>query len=376
MTLDFTWFNLLVLFGAVQALVFSIVLLFNKKHPGAVFFAAFIFIISYNGFETFSWSAGLDRHFMFFDLFGFIVIYGAGPSLYLYVSKLLFPEIQFSRKQLLLHYGMVLFQLATRIGIIVYHLLWINNIIVTSVHSTHLMNIVWSFAEPLSVAAFIAYYAATIIRFKKYKKSNVAKLQTKDRQYIIRWLEAFLSAMGILAIVWPITVLAPGLFHVPFGTHYVPIELGLVLFSWWIVFYGYVKVKLISHKKTIISDAYGDSEIQKTLRLLQESMEQQKFYLDPALSVTKFASHTGIPAKTISAVLNQYHQVNFNDFVNGYRIREVQRQLADSTNRHLTISGIALESGFNSQATFQRVFKNNTGMSPREYMHQQPSKTP
>jgi AraC-like DNA-binding protein len=370
MSLNFTWFNLLVLFGAVQALIFSIILLFNKKHPGAVFFSAFIFVLSYNGFETFNWSAGLDQHYLFFDLFGFIVIYGAGPSLYLYVSNLLFPEIQISRKQLVSHYGILLFQFTTRVGIIVYHLLWINNLIVSSVHSKELMEIVWSYAEPLSVVLFISYYVATIMRFRKYKQTNAAKLQAKDRQNVIRWLKALLIAMGILAIVWPMTVLAPDLFNVPFGPHYYPIELGLVLFNYWTVFYGYLKVKSIQVKNAN-SDAYGRSEIQKTISRLQESMEEQKFYLDPDLSVSRLASHTGIPAKTISAILNQYHQVNFNDFVNGYRIREVQSQLADPNNRHLTISGIALEAGFNSQATFQRVFKNNTGMSPREYMNQQ-----
>jgi AraC-like DNA-binding protein len=376
MTLNFTWFNLLVLFGAVQALIFSIVLLFNKKHPGSMFFAAFIFVFSYNGFETFNWSAGLDQHFMFFDMFGFIVIYGAGPSLYLYVNKLLFPEIQFSRKQLLIHYGIMLFQFTARIGIIVYHLLWINDIIGTSVHSKDLMDFVWSYAEPLSVVVFLAYYVATIMQFKKYKRANTARLQAKDRQNVIRWLEALLIAMGIFAIVWPITVLAPDLFNIPFGPHYYPIELGLVLFSYWIVFYGYLKVKSIRVKPMITSDSYVDNEIRKTLSRLQESMEQQKFYLDPELSVSKLASHTGIPAKTISAILNQHHQVNFNDFVNGYRIREVQSQLADPNNRHLTISGIALEAGFNSQATFQRVFKNNLGMSPREYLNQQTLKKP
>jgi AraC-like DNA-binding protein len=37
-------------------------------------------------------------------------------------------------------------------------------------------------------------------------------------------------------------------------------------------------------------------------------------------------------------------------------------------NQHLTIAGIAYEAGFNSQATFQRVFKNSVGISPSEYL--------
>ncbi len=36
----------------------------------------------------------------------------------------------------------------------------------------------------------------------------------------------------------------------------------------------------------------------------------------------------------------------------------------------MTILALALDAGFNSQATFQRAFRSNTGMSPREYMNQ------
>jgi AraC-like DNA-binding protein len=61
--------------------------------------------------------------------------------------------------------------------------------------------------------------------------------------------------------------------------------------------------------------------------------------------------------------------VNFNDFVNAYRVKDVQERLIDRANQHFTISSIAIESGFNSLATFQRVFKNTTGMTPREYMN-------
>ncbi len=51
MSLNFAWINLLILFGALQALVFAVILLFQRKHPGVTFFSAFIFVFAYNGFE-------------------------------------------------------------------------------------------------------------------------------------------------------------------------------------------------------------------------------------------------------------------------------------------------------------------------------------
>ena len=104
-------------------------------------------------------------------------------------------------------------------------------------------------------------------------------------------------------------------------------------------------------------------------------MEIDKLYLDPELTVSKVAAHTGISSKAISSVLNQHVEKSFNDFVNGYRVQEVQEKLVAESNGNLTIYGMALEAGFNSQATFQRAFKNIAGMSPREYMNQQLRKT-
>ena len=104
---------------------------------------------------------------------------------------------------------------------------------------------------------------------------------------------------------------------------------------------------------------------------LEKVMELDLLFLDPELNLKKVSLHSGINSRTISAILNHHYQQSFNEFVNNYRIQEVKKKLLSSKNNYLTISGLALESGFNSQATFQRVFKNSTGMSPRQYQNEQ-----
>jgi AraC-like DNA-binding protein len=66
---------------------------------------------------------------------------------------------------------------------------------------------------------------------------------------------------------------------------------------------------------------------------------------------------------------------NFNEFVNQYRLAAVKKKLLESGNEHLTITGIAFECGFNSQATFQRVFKQTTGVSPTQFLAQHSRKS-
>ena len=96
-------------------------------------------------------------------------------------------------------------------------------------------------------------------------------------------------------------------------------------------------------------------------------MELDKVYLNPNLNLDILSQHTSIPSKTISSVLNQHLQKSFNEFVNGYRVEEVKRRLQESQQSNLTILGTGLECGFNSKASFQRIFKEMTGVSPGEY---------
>lgn len=63
---------------------------------------------------------------------------------------------------------------------------------------------------------------------------------------------------------------------------------------------------------------------------------------------------------------------SFNEFVNEYRVNAFKQEAMQPKMSHLTIAGIAFECGFNSQATFQRTFKQITGMSPSEFKSRTP----
>jgi AraC-like DNA-binding protein len=69
-------------------------------------------------------------------------------------------------------------------------------------------------------------------------------------------------------------------------------------------------------------------------------------------------------------VLNQHLHTSFNEFVNEYRVSAFKQKLCTDEVKHLTIAGIAAECGFNSQATFQRTFRQVTGLSPSEFKMQ------
>ena len=103
---------------------------------------------------------------------------------------------------------------------------------------------------------------------------------------------------------------------------------------------------------------------EKLLRL----MADEQPWLEPELTLAELAHRLRTHPALLSKVINAGCGQNFNDFVNTYRVAEARRKLADPRFAHYSLVGVALESGFNSKSTFNRVFKKLLGQAPSEVM--------
>jgi AraC-like DNA-binding protein len=136
---------------------------------------------------------------------------------------------------------------------------------------------------------------------------------------------------------------------------------------------GYLHTRLhgkaeLPARRPVGTFSVAPAAVETTVSALRQAMEADKLYLDPELNLDKVIKHTGIEQKTISHVLNQHLGQSFNAFVNAYRVAEVKHRLREPALAHLTLTGIAFACGFNSQATFQRTFKQATQMTPKAYL--------
>lgn len=102
-------------------------------------------------------------------------------------------------------------------------------------------------------------------------------------------------------------------------------------------------------------------------RRLKEAVAANRLYEDAELTLTTLAVKLMIHPHDLSRIINVGLDKNFNDFINEFRVREVARKMQDPAYDRLTLTGIAYESGFNSERTFHRVFKEMTGKTPLEY---------
>ncbi|MDO7877110.1 AraC family transcriptional regulator [Hymenobacter sp. ASUV-10] len=95
-------------------------------------------------------------------------------------------------------------------------------------------------------------------------------------------------------------------------------------------------------------------------------MATEQPWLEPELSLTELAHRLKAAPAQLSRTINAGCGQNFNDFVNSYRVRAAAARLADPRFAHYSLIGVALDCGFNSKSTFNRVFKKLMGHPPNE----------
>ena len=103
-------------------------------------------------------------------------------------------------------------------------------------------------------------------------------------------------------------------------------------------------------------------------QLVNKALDEDKVYLTPTLTIQELAKHLSIPQQSLSIVFKDSFQKKFRDLINEYRVEDVKVKLKDPVFEQMSLLGVALESGFNSEASFYRIFKQHTGMTPKAYV--------
>ena len=127
-----------------------------------------------------------------------------------------------------------------------------------------------------------------------------------------------------------------------------------------------ISTPLIQEEKKPLTEE--DHQLEQEILAIIES---EKLYQEPKFSLDELASLLGKNRHQISKVINAKEGRTFYDLINGYRVNLLKEMMRDPKNHQFTILSMGLESGFNSKASLNRIFKNITGLTPKQYMDEQ-----
>ncbi|MBS1502919.1 MAG: ABC transporter permease, partial [Bacteroidetes bacterium] len=267
-----------------------------------------------------------------------------GPLIYFYVLKLSRPEYKFSRKDLL-HFVPLLLE------------------------PFILPNPVLPFLTFISVIAYLYFSHRLIGRFYHRQKFIGGDRYRSE----LRWLHHLLAGFGLLWLLWVPLAAAIYFYHLGAQTYYLfYLSVGGMLI--WIGAAAHSRPDSggLAVAKTFLKPLLPAGLKQKGT-WLKKAVLQNRYYEYPELTLSSLAEKLGLHTHELSRLLNTILKKSFNDFINEYRVREVVRKMQDPAYANITLLGIAYDSGFNSQSTFHRIFKELTGKTPAEFKKELPT---
>lgn len=117
------------------------------------------------------------------------------------------------------------------------------------------------------------------------------------------------------------------------------------------------KAKNLTYKKVTMTN-YRDEEYERLVAFVGDN------YTNPELSISMVSTNTGLSKAQIPELLQEKHEMMFKQYLNDIRVTEAKRLLVE-TDRQVT--EIAISVGYNYPSSFNRIFKQVTGTSPKLY---------
>ncbi|NOU60329.1 helix-turn-helix domain-containing protein [Marinifilum caeruleilacunae] len=310
-------------------------------------------------------------------LFITVVALTFGPLLYFYVTSLLGRKI--SRKQLLFHSIPIVLTF-----LIILPFAFRDNSEKWLYFTDKFINLPIN----LAIGTFLQYLSAPIyfiwiISILRQHKTIIKQTHSSIDKISLNWMRKLLYGVASVWIVDCLFVLSINFtqFEIYYGISII-IKYTFIFLMILLGFYGINQGYIFSsnHKSDHKNQKENndakkripDETIEEYTEALLQFMQNEKIYLNSEIRIQDLAIGVNMPVHILSHVINSNLNQNFYDFINSYRIDEVKKRLHDKDYANYTIVAIANDCGFNSKATFNRLFKQYTGVTPSQYKKASP----
>lgn len=360
MKIDFT-FPVIICSSMIILGFFAAVILWRRKenHLSNKFLSLLLLTFSLWLIHTFYGISGIfsqNPNFYFRPIY---YSFAFGPLIYFYVRSLTNSSIRFQKSDYI-HFIPVLLQAGLYLFLF-FSTYEYKNWYWHNIHYPYTYRIEFD-GTFLSLAIYLFFSIRLLLSYQKWVQNNFSE----SSKIILNWLKFILTLFLLLCILWFAEMILR-----EFYTQYHDFTIMLMGFLTLVLAYAGISQKNLSdviYNKTEAGIDKSKVEIDpEILEKIAAQMKENKAYLNPSLTLKEFSQICKIPSRTISEHINHGLNKSFHDFVNEYRVNEVISKLNSIDRSLFTLESIAYDCGFNSKATFNRIFKKFTGTSPSSY---------
>jgi AraC-like DNA-binding protein len=355
--------------GAIHALIQAMVLFFTRRGDRRAnkFMAFFLLALAIGMVHGIISQLGLYDIWPALSILMGAVLLTYGPLFYFYIRAMTVKDRRWTPID-------VLHGIPFLMGLLVYgaYLRWATGgpasmgVIGTAVRSPWLVVLILSILQTIA-------YVVSIIRLLREHSERIKEAYSTIDRINLGWLRQRLAVYAAIWVIGLAMVAAVRLESRAIGL-VGQITFFLIALNTFVtgyramlqpqIFFGPFETKPVRRYER--SSLKPENAALYKARLI-ELMEREKFFLDPEITLPKLAQALEIPTAHLSRVINDLLGRNFYEFVNRYRVEEAKRRLAGPDASRDKLITVALDCGFNSLATFNRVFKELAGRTPSDY---------
>ncbi len=375
------WASQIILLGVVQGIFLTLLIFLRARNKNTTLklFAWSLLFQSLIALDIYLCYTGLMKHTVVFNDSTEPLVLLIAPTLYLFVHGLL-TRIPFSLKKHWVHFVPALLYTISQIG---YYLQPISikiNAYLGAYNHTNLRcevpadasyNYHWIKDEFrwLVLISFVVY----IILSARVVLNYFKEASKKGPKHVRSGKFNFTKNTVLILLVSVILILSIFLsFDDDAGDHYIGMfNTGIVFLTSFVIL-----TQSRFFENSWVADKYetvkaGTKAI--TISQIKAYVEKENFFLSSSATLKELAKALHANPNYISQVINDKTELNFNDFINRYRVEAAKEKLVDPTFSNLTIEAIGNLVGFNSKSAFYTAFKKHTKLSPKAYITAQKS---
>ncbi|AUC17118.1 AraC family transcriptional regulator [Tenacibaculum sp. SZ-18] len=304
-----------------------------------------------------------------------------GPLIYFYVKSITQSNFKFKRRDIL-HFTLAICLVFFRVFIYIYDSLQPgfndkqNGVLKIALDE----NIVQPVLVFLDFSVMLLYLAFTFQLFYNYR-TKIKEYFSNTYKLELNWVLSFLIVFTSLFLYSSIQTVINVAFIELSYTQQWWLNLFMAIITIYIGVRGYFtdtgKLNNLSFSFTpneikTVQKETNQNISEDEVQLISEFMKTEKPYLNSELNLSDLASELEMHRNELSQIINKGFQKNFNDFINEFRVNAFKKELENGAHKQLSLLGIAMDCGFNSKATFNRVFKKITNTSPTEFLQNLP----
>ena len=239
----------------------------------------------------------------------------------------------------------------------------------------------------LSIASVLIYLFLSIKYYQQYKRFAIITTSFAE-QASLKWLLNFLYAFALLSVMPIINSALSNLSFFEklryFGPWYYYVAFGIVVYyiavnAYHVASLALYKVKFepqflqefdeeVKERSILAPSTLPDTKLVTLKNELVALMENELLFERSDLTLADVAKKLNTNAVILSKVVNQQFGLNFNDYINKYRVNAVIKRMSLPEFKNHTLLAIAFDAGFNSKATFNRAFKKFTDKNPKDFL--------